>query len=163
MSDRPWPQALYLRRGPDVPNNYRLPVLIYRCLLPTQRDKAAAFKCRFQKNGWHGLWRDTVYDYHHFHSNAHEVLGIARGTVDILLGGRAGKAVRLKAGDMIVLPAGTGHKRVRGSADLSVVGAYPYGQSDYDMRYKGTRVPRVPLPKTDPFYGAKGPLVTAWR
>jgi uncharacterized protein YjlB len=42
------------------------------------------------------------------------------------------------------------------------VGAYPRGQSKFDMKRKGRAVPKVLLPKTDPFYGENGPVVRLW-
>ena len=63
---------------------------------------------------------------------------------------------------MIVLPAGVGHRRVS-ETDVKAVGAYPRGQSHYDMKRKGRKVPRVALPATDPLWGPEGPLVKAWQ
>jgi uncharacterized protein YjlB len=149
-------------KGADVPNS-GLPVLIYRAVLPSHRaHKADAFRKSFQAAGWSGVWTDTIYDYTHFHSNAHEVLGIAEGSVTLRLGGEAGSLFRLKAGDMIVLPAGVGHRRVGNDDGLKVIGAYPRGQSHFDMKRQGRVVPRVSLPSTDPFYGVDGPLMQSW-
>jgi uncharacterized protein YjlB len=154
-------RLIHFERATDVPNSF-LPVVLYRSVLPAHAaGKARAFRQRFQWNGWSGVWTDTVYDYTHFHSNAHEVLGIAKGKVTLRLGGNSGSLVRLKAGDMLVLPAGVGHRRVSES-QVEVVGAYPRGQSHYDMKRKGRRIPRVALPSTDPFYGPDGSLLKAW-
>jgi uncharacterized protein YjlB len=132
--------------------------------MPSHTPKnAATFRERFRGAGWTGIWTDTIYDYTHFHSNAHEVLGIAEGKVTLRLGGAAGSLFRLRAGDMLVLPAGVGHRRVGGDEGLKVIGAYPRGQSHYDMKRSGRSTPRVALPSADPFYGTDGPLVKAWR
>lgn len=133
-------------------------------------DPAAVFEVLFAANGWSGSWRDGMYPYAHFHSATHEVLGIARGTVRARLGGTKGKDVDLAAGDVLVLPAGTGHKRIRASADLLVVGAYPSG-GNYDEPRSGRRahddalslIRLVPMPRKDPVYGARGPLRNLWR
>ena len=155
-------RTIHFDKTADVPNS-NLPVLIYRSV---QKDAPAymarAFRERFKVNGWSGIWTDTIYDYTHFHSNAHEVLGIAKGKVTLRLGGAGGSLVRLKAGDVIVLPAGVGHRRVS-EIEVKVVGAYPRGQSHYDMKRQGRRVPRVALPATDPLYGPEGPLIKAWQ
>jgi uncharacterized protein YjlB len=90
------------------------------------------------------------------------VLGIARGSVTALLGGESGKTVTLKAGDVLVLPAGTGHKCERASGDLLIVGAYADGR-DYDIRRGATQekeevrsnITSVPDPKRDPVTGAR--------
>jgi uncharacterized protein YjlB len=156
------PQKVWFDKGDGVPNSH-LPVLIFRSVLaPGARDRANAFRERFRKNQWSGLWTDTIFDYTHFHSNAHEALGIAEGRVTVRLGGDSGRLFRLKAGDMLVLPAGVGHRRVGDDAGLKVIGAYPRGQSNFDMKRKGRRIPNVPLPATDPFYGEEGPVVAIW-
>src|SRR5258705_12812480 len=131
------PRELYFTKGPDVPNSV-LPALLFRGVLgPKVPDRGRSFRQIFKKNGWTGLWTDTIYDYTHFHSNAHEVLGIAEGKVTLRLGGDEGRLFRLKAGDMLVLPAGVGHQRVGGDDGLKVIGAYPRGQSHYDMKRRG--------------------------
>jgi len=148
-------------KATDVPNS-PLPVLLYRSVLAGHvAGKGRAFRQRFKANGWTGIWTDTIYDYTHFHSNAHEVLGIAEGKVTLRLGGDDGSLVRLKAGDMLVLPAGVGHRRVSRN-DVKAIGAYPRGQSHYDMKRKGRTIPKVALPSTDPYYGTDGPLAAAW-
>jgi uncharacterized protein YjlB len=152
-----------LAKAADIPNS-SLPVLLYRSVLPLHAArKAHAFRERFKSAGWTGVWSDTIYDYTHFHSNAHEALGIAEGRVTLRLGGDGGPLFRLKAGDMLVLPAGVGHRRLGSDDGLKVIGAYPRGQSHYDMKRRGRTVPRIALPSADPFYGNDGPLVRAWR
>jgi uncharacterized protein YjlB len=158
MSDHP-PQTLLLDAGETMPNS-RLPVLIYRA-------EADGFEKLFAANGWVGIWRNGVYDFDHYHSNAHEVLGIEAGRATLQLGGEEGQAVDVSAGDVIVLPAGTGHRRLSRSADFSVIGAYPRGQSSYDLCRDRTpeaelRITKVEMPETDPVRGAKGPLLTLW-
>lgn len=91
------------------------------------------------------------------------MLGIAEGKVSVRLGGDAGRSFRLKAGDMLVIPAGIGHKRIGDDDGLKVIGAYPRGQSKFDIKRKGRAVPQVPLPKTDPFFGEDGPLIHLWN
>jgi uncharacterized protein YjlB len=157
------PLKIHLHKNGSIPNS-NLPVLLYRGILsPNAKGKARTFRKAFKENGWVGLWTDVVFDYVHFHSNAHEVLGIAKGHVSVELGGEGGRTCLLKAGDMLVLPAGVGHRRFYMDEDLAVVGAYPSGQSDYDMKRKGRATPEVPIPDTDPFYGAEGPLPHAWK
>ncbi len=152
------------------PNN-ALPVVLYRQATdPPANDPASAFEQAFEANGWSGTWRNGIYDYHHYHATAHEVLGIARGTVAVHLGGPNGKMFDLETGDVVILPAGVSHKNIGQSDDLLVVGAYPAGQ-DPDMNYgrPGERpradeqIASVPLPEFDPVFGQGGPLLAHWR
>lgn len=155
-----------------TPNHPRWPLIHYRGVvkLDDAFDPAAIFEALFEAHGWHGGWRDGVYDYLHFHSNAHEALGIARGSATVRFGGARGRNIRLKAGDVIVQPAGTGHQRIAASPDLLVVGAYPGGK-DYDMcrANKGDHdralaaIAKTRPPRTDPVFGARGPLKDQWR
>lgn len=143
--------------------NSRLPVLIYRGTL-----EMGKFDTLFTANGWVGVWHNGIYDFDHYHSNAHEVLGIGRGQARVQLGGDIGAAVEVSAGDVLVLPAGTGHRRISASGDLLVIGAYPPGQQHYDIcrdRSPETelRISKVALPQTDPVRGADGPLLALWR
>jgi uncharacterized protein YjlB len=157
------PLRLYFPKSKDIPNS-DLPVLVFRNVAPGGKDRRAeVFRRAFKKNGWVGVWTDTIYDYTHFHSNAHEVLGIAEGKVTLRLGGEAGRLLRVRAGDMLVIPAGVGHQRVSDEAGLKVVGAYPRGQADYDMKRSGRRIPKVALPKTDPLQGEQGAVTRIWN
>jgi len=106
-----------------IPNHPRWPLIIYRgCLkVPDSYDPAAAFEDLFESNGWGESWRNGIYDYAHYHSRIHEVLGIARGTGKVRFGGRRGRTFQLKAGDVAILPAGTGHQSLSASKDFLVV------------------------------------------
>ena len=101
----------------------------------------------------------------------HEVLGIARGHARVQLGGPGGETFEFAAGDVVVLPAGTGHQRLSGSNDLLVIGAYPpegtynlcRGDDLADRTKALTMVPQVPVPQSDPVLGKDGGLATLWR
>ena len=152
------------------PNN-RLPVLLYpQAIEPDRDDPARGFEERFRANGWGGTWRNGIFNYHHYHATAHEVLGCARGWVQVLLGGPNGREVRLSAGDVVLLPAGTAHKNLRHSNDYLIVGAYPPGQRP-DMKYgepeeyEATKesTAQVTLPEQDPVYGDNDGLLEEWE
>lgn len=153
-----------------VPNNPVLPLVVYRGVLATGSGAATRCEALFAGNGWSGGWRNGIYAHHHYHSTAHEVLGIAAGSARVRLGGEAGKIVELRAGDVVVIPAGVAHKSEGASPDLVVVGAYPGGHGP-DMRTPGARerervlanIAEVPLPDCDPVCGKPGPLLDRWR
>lgn len=158
-----------LRLAPDgkMPNN-RLPILVYR---QTAEGSALEdlFRGTFAANSWGGLWTGAIFGYDHFHSNAHEVVGVASGEAVLGLGGASGVRLEVAEGDVVILPAGTGHRRVRGSGDFLVIGAFPVGQEIHDIYTDLTacedylaRVAAVALPAADPLYGAAGPLLTQW-
>jgi uncharacterized protein YjlB len=156
--------------GGNVPNNAGLPLIVYRGALETDGDAAARCVAVFDRNGWTGAWQNGVYSHHHYHSSAHEVLGIAGGWVRVRLGGEGGQTVELRAGDVVVIPAGVAHKNEGASPDLLVVGAYPRGQSPdmcspgaADHARAGRQIAAVPLPAGDPVHGASGPLLERWR
>ena len=160
---------LFLESG-AIPNNPRLPVLVYAKCFDASGDGAATVEALFDKNGWPPQWRNGIYEFHHYHSTAHEALGVARGRATVILGGPDGREFELSAGDVVVLPAGTGHKRIGSSRDLLVVGAYPPGQENYDLIREEPekkaaavkRIAKVPLPVSDPLHGRDGPLNRLW-
>jgi uncharacterized protein YjlB len=165
------PIALFFADDGRTPNNASFPFLLYREAIQFERglDPAAIIEELFAAHGWQSSWRDGIYDFLHFHTAIHEVLGIARGYVRVQFGGANGKVLTLDAGDVVIMPAGTGHQRLAASEDLLVVGAYP-AQGKYDEPQPREvdhaealrRIARVPLPAQDPVYGDKGPLRELW-
>ncbi|WP_420142651.1 cupin [Sphingomonas sp.] len=137
-----------------IPNNPLIAVRLYRGVAAG----AAAFETIFGAHGWPAQWRDGVFDYHHYHSTAHEVLGCYAGQATLMIGGPGGRRVDLGAGDAIMLPAGTGQRCEGASRDFAVVGAYPKGQewdivtdpADDAVR---ARIAAVPAPPRDPVTG----------
>jgi len=156
----------------DTPNNPRLPLVLYCQAVDVTRaaDPACLFEALFAKNGWGAAWRNGIFGFRHYHPSGHEALGIAAGRAEVEFGGSAGRRFALAAGDVAVLPAGMGHRRLSSSRDLLVVGAYPPrtdasharpGELATDEALK--RIARVALPDKDPVHGEDGPLVRLWR
>lgn len=164
-------QALHFDDDGETPNNPRLPLLLYRAAVKVagERDPALPFERAFARNGWPDGWRNGIYSFAHFHTTAHEVLGIARGRATVQFGGASGKALTVEAGDVVVLPAGTGHQRLDSTPDLLVVGAYPKNARVDQHRPGGVEhatalanIAQVPVPDSDPVHGPAGPLVSLW-
>lgn len=162
-------QAVVFADDGDIPNNL-LPLIVYRRAIdPGTRDPAAAFEALFRRHGWGGSWRNGIFPFHHYHSTAHEVLGIAAGEAEVRFGGEQGQTLAVHAGDAVLIPAGVGHKRLSATPDLLVVGAYPAGQHA-DLMREGvedkagirSRVKAVPLPGADPVAGDDGPIAEHW-
>jgi uncharacterized protein YjlB len=153
-----------------VPNN-PLPFLVYKRAVDVgSGHPEKTIEGLFGANGWGDMWRNGVYDYLHYHATVHEALGIARGHARVRFGGDAGKEFEISAGDVAILPAGTGHQCLSASPDFCVIGAYPPGAKMHvtrptpENRAKALKtIPAVKLPKTDPVLGADGPLVRLWK
>ena len=151
-------KSVLLRDDGRFPNNEKLPLLLYRGAIEaggaapakelaaetaaeaavsagqTIETLASAVEATFHRNGWGGSWRNGIYDMHHYHSTAHETLGVYAGSARVQLGGDSGPVFEIRAGDVVVIPAGVAHKCIESSVDFRVVGAYPDGQRP-DMRY----------------------------
>ncbi|AXA64939.1 cupin domain-containing protein [Pseudomonas oryzihabitans] len=164
------PEQLHFADDGVIPNSC-LPVLLYRQVPLEGADRAAALERLFADNAWPPQWRYGVYSYHHYHPNAHEVLGVAHGQATLRLGGEQGQDVQVSAGDVVVLPAGTGHRNLESSADFLVVGAYPPDQQDFitqradpaaHARSVGL-IAGVSFPASDPVTGREGALPALWR
>jgi len=152
------------------PNHPRWPLLIYPAAVRLDRaDPAGSIERLFHRNGWRGSWRNGIYPFQHYHSNAHEVLGVFRGNARVQFGGPNGLEIELNPGDVAILPAGTAHCNLGGGDDLGVVGAYPAG-SDWDLcrGQDGEKsaiartILSVPKPDSDPVFGRQGGLVLLW-
>jgi uncharacterized protein YjlB len=160
------PETHSLEANGGFPNSC-LPVLVYHDV----EDASSVGACEelFARNGWHGAWVDGIFSFHHFHSTAHEVLGVVAGTASVILGGPGGRRFEVRRGDVLVLPAGTGHFNAGSSADFVVVGAYPGGMR-WDLRRGDpaeldealANLEAVPLPAADPVSGRDGPLAEIW-
>jgi uncharacterized protein YjlB len=76
--------------------------------------------------------------------------------------------VTVQAGDVAVLPTGTGHCCLESSTDFLVVGAYPPEQK-WDIcrtapnRKAIERMANLPFPPSDPVSGAQAALGPVWK
>ena len=153
-----------------VPNN-PMPFLVYKGVIAVDpAHSEETIETLFGANGWGDMWRNGVFDYLHYHATVHEALGIARGHARVRFGGDRGKTLETHAGDVAILPAGTGHQCLFASEDFCVVGAYPPGArmqvtrptpENYQKAVK--TIPEVQLPESDPVMGKNGPLVRLWK
>lgn len=160
-----------IKESDFFPNNENLPCLLYKGVFDLRgKNFADQIKETFQQNSWLRPWVDAIYDFHHYHSNNHEALGIAKGTCTVILGGEEGTLFELEKGDVLILPAGVSHKRLKKSEDFTCVGAYSI-DVPYDMKYgkpgekekDKKKIRSLPLPDTDPVFGPEGPLVKHWN
>jgi uncharacterized protein YjlB len=160
-------QTWHAPPGDRIPNHPSFPVLVYRGV--DAAGGADDAKRRFAGHGWGGAWVDGVFGFHHFHSTSHEALAVVAGRATLELGGPQGEAFEVAAGDVLVLPAGTGHRRASADAEFTVVGAYPAGQEDYDvlrgddpgeLEAARARIAALGVPDADPV-GGDG--IERWR
>ena len=155
----------------SIPNNPTLPLLAYPQALDKPELDPSRCKGLLSENGWGGSWVDGVFPYHHYHSISHEVLCVIGGSASIAFGGPQGEIIEVSAGDVVVIPAGVGHCNRGSDGGFSVIGAYPRGQENYDLRTgeEGERpevlenISNAALPEADPLFGQEGPLMERWK
>ena len=161
------PSRMTFRDDGYIPNNPRFPLLCYRkaIRLGRKHDPAAVLEKTFKVNGWGDAWRNGIYDFVHYHSMIHEVLGIARGSAKLRLGGNKGKTVKVSAGDILIIPAGVGHECLKAASTFLVVGAYPptgtYDECRGSFQERDEAIAsirRVGVPKRHPLYGNRKPI-----
>ena len=143
------PETHHVADDGAIPNS-PLPVLVYHGVSDCE--------ALFAQHGWGGAWTDGVFDFHHFHSTSHEVLAVVAGSATLELGGPQGESFDGGEGDVLVLPAGTGHRRAGARDGFTVVGAYPAGQERYDLLREADdaareRIRALPAPDQDPVGG----------
>lgn len=163
------PEKIYFKDDGQIPNS-KYPLLLYRNAFNMRNDEGAKWlEKQFATNNWTNSWRNGVYSFHHYHSTSHEVLGVYSGTALLHLGGEQGQKIKVQAGDIIVIPAGVGHKNL-GSDNLGIVGAYPDGRSwDVNKGLPGERpktdqnIAALPIPLTDPLRGKGNGLTAIWH
>ncbi len=160
----------YFQDDGVVPNSV-FPLIVYQGALSLpENDPARAFEQIFAANRWSRSWRNGIYPFHHYHATAHEVLGIAQGSARVCMGGEQGVRLTIEPGDVMVIPAGVGHKNLGASTDLLVVGAYPDGQhpdlcreSAREHKHALENIPKVPMPASDPVFGTNGAVMNLWK
>jgi uncharacterized protein YjlB len=154
----------------EIPNS-DLPLVLYRHALAPDLQNPGGCQALFAQNDWRGNWVDGIFDYWHFHVTGHEVLGCVAGSARVGFGGDDGTAAELTAGDVVVIPAGVGHRRLSEKRDgFTIVGGYPRGQSgqvlrpgDIERDEARRRIAALALPHADPVSGGDGALFKAWR
>jgi uncharacterized protein YjlB len=167
--DRLAPLSFIFKDDGLVPNN-SLPLLVYKNAIDVANaHPEKTIEGLFGVHGWGEMWRDGIYDYLHYHATVHEALGVARGHARVRFGGDSGKELQISAGDVAILPAGTGHQCLSASTDFCVIGAYPPGPKMHvtlptpENHKKALKtIPAVKLPASDPVTGAEGALVRIW-
>ena len=150
--------------------NSKYPLVVYHNAFAGSGDKAADWlEQKFASNQWSNAWRWGVYDFHHYHSNTHEVLGVFKGWASLQLGGPNGKRIKVESGDIIVIPAGVAHKCMDSGEGFEVVGAYLNGlKPDMNKGEDGERpqadqnISAVPFHAKDPLLGEQAGITSLW-
>jgi uncharacterized protein YjlB len=92
---RPWEiAAFHLKDDGLTPNHPCWPLLVLWCVvrLPRSLDPAVVFEGIFARNGRTDGWRDGVYDYLHYHSRIHEVMGLRAARAKVRFDGKHGQS-----------------------------------------------------------------------
>ena len=163
-------ETLVVPTNENVPNHPRLPFLIYRKVWGDKSDPHLVLT-NFASCGWGGGWVNGIFPFHHYHAESHEVLANTGPTINVQFGGPEGEIVAFGTGDIVLIPAGGGHCLMAGRRASGIVGAYPAGQEDWDLKRNEPQdhklalrqIPEVALPTTDPVTGNQFPLFNYWK
>ncbi|NNF79500.1 MAG: cupin [Rhizobiales bacterium] len=157
----------------SVPNHPRYPLVIYHDAFVGKNEAPGPAEVvrTFGSNDWHGAWVNGIFAYHHYHATSHEVLANVGPAVSVQFGGASGPVLTFKTGMAVAIPAGCGHCRLSQPAGLQIVGAYPKGQENWDLKRADNpadyacakaEIAQVARPKCDPIAGPEGPLLEHW-
>lgn len=165
-------QNIMIQENKPFPNS-TLPVLYYPKGIADKLNEAEVSQkvlSFFEQNGYTNGWVGSIYIYHHFHSNTHEVLGCISGEAQVQLGGPNAEIYPFRSGNVLLLPAGVAHKLITASEDFQIVGAYPDHQSPdmqtgnlEDYSEVTERIQRVSKPKYDPVQNVHGGVAEYWK
>lgn len=152
------------------PGNLHYPLLIYKQISWEMHEPPQTIQDRLAKNDWSHSWVDSIYDFHHYHSNTHEVLVIISGNCQVQFGGEHGPIYTVHPGDVVIIPAGVAHKSLSMNPHFRCIGAYPF-DVEYDMNHGNKEeypkaieaIKHVGLPKKDPIFGENGLLFNYWK
>lgn len=163
---KPTFSSMLFKDDGSFPNHPYLPALLYSDCIDQSLEEC---KKLFAQNRWANHWVGGIFDYHHYHSKTHESLAVLEGRATLSLGGPHGQMVEVEKGDLLILPAGVGHKNEKATEDFQVLGAYPFGHSfdlktgeEYEYKQALKEIPEAPQPASDPLLGKKGPLMELW-
>ncbi len=152
------------------PNNNALPLIFYTRVLRLQEGDAETLEYLFKNNGWNGGHRNGISEKHHYHSHAHEAMGVYQGRAKVQFGGPWGLIKEVRPGDVVIIPSGVAHKNLESTQDFACVSTYPTGQS-FDLNYESPKhriyleekIKATPLPSNDPVFGKEGELLRYWK
>jgi uncharacterized protein YjlB len=167
---KPFIKEYYIDDDGTFPNSH-LPVIFYKAVLKLPLFFPALYiKKLFRKNNWKNSWKSGIFEYQHYHSVTHEVMGVYKGKTTLLIGGEKGHKITIEKGDVLIIPAGVAHKNLKKENAVKCVGAYPNGKK-YDMNYgrEGERpktdenIKEVKMPGKDPVFGKDEGIVNIWK
>jgi len=150
--------------------NSKLPVIVYRDVLPGTFLRRVRTGRILARNGWTNVVVRGIATNLHYHSNNHVVIGVLRGSTDIALGGYRGHLVGVGEGDIVIIPAGVAYKSLGSEHMAACMMAWPGGvEGDVNVGAPGERpaadmrIASVVNPVFDPVYGLDGAVSQVWK
>ena len=121
-------QRVYLDDDGTYPNNAQYPTLLLKAVFDGTQDEGVR---RITADGqWTSPWAWGIFEYHHYHSKAWELLLCVRGEASVQLGGPTGPTVTISRGDSVLIPPGVAHKQLNTKGGFTLLGAYPTREFD---------------------------------